>query len=286
MLRCATSHIFANESHANIYRQEEGEVGCRWGYKHVEELAEVVAAYKAADIPLDAMWTDIDYMDGYRDFTLDPDNFAKDKMQASCKQIFLSILCDLQMHVKKGILYTLCIFEYFAFLPVAAVLLANLNCRQACCCSHRTHMMAVCMVYCGCLLRMLPDLGYQNLLGSVAACSVHNVCCHWVPQEYINHQKLIHLINHTNRLMPICPLRCHAGVGYHCGAAISTVTVLLQAFVEQLHGNKQYWVPIVDPGIKVDRGYPAYDQGLANKAFITDFTGQPYLGQVGPLPPP
>ena len=56
---------------------------------------------------------------------------------------------------------------------------------------------------------------------------------------------------------------------------------LLQAFVKELHDSKQYWVPIVDPGIKVDPGYPAYDQGLAAHAFITDFTGQPYLGQVG-----
>ena len=56
---------------------------CRWGYKHVEELADVVAKYKAADIPLEVMWTDIDYMDGYRDFSLDPSHFSKDKMQAS-----------------------------------------------------------------------------------------------------------------------------------------------------------------------------------------------------------
>lgn len=48
----------------------------------MEEVAEVVAQYKAAGIPLEAMWTDIDYMDGYRDFSLDPDKFAKDKMQA------------------------------------------------------------------------------------------------------------------------------------------------------------------------------------------------------------
>lgn len=108
---------------------------CKWGYKHVEELADVVAQYKAADIPLEVMWTDIDYMDGYRDFSLDPKNFSKDKMQA---------------------------------------------------------------------------------------------------------------------------------------------------FVKQLHASKQYWVPIVDPGIKVDPGYPAYDQGLAANAFITDFTGSPYLGQVWP----
>lgn len=39
-------------------------------------------------------------------------------------------------------------------------------------------------------------------------------------------------------------------------------------------------MPIVDPGIKVDPGYPAYDEGLAAKAFVNDFTGKPYLGQV------
>ena len=48
----------------------------------------------------------------------------------------------------------------------------------------------------------------------------------------------------------------------------------------QLHANKQKWVPIVDPGIKVDPGYPAYDKGIKTKAFVADFMGNPYLGQV------
>jgi hypothetical protein len=64
-------------------------------------------------------------------------------------------------------------------------------------------------------------------------------------------------------------------------AAAATHGEFVQAFVKQLHSSKQYWVPIVDPGIKVDPGYPAYDEGLAAKAFINDFTGKPYLGQVG-----
>lgn len=32
---------------------------CRWGYRDVYEVAEVVANYSAADIPLETMWTDI-----------------------------------------------------------------------------------------------------------------------------------------------------------------------------------------------------------------------------------
>jgi alpha-glucosidase (family GH31 glycosyl hydrolase) len=49
---------------------------CRWGYRSTEELAWVVGNYSAQNLPLDTQWSDIDWMQDYRDFEFDPDHYA------------------------------------------------------------------------------------------------------------------------------------------------------------------------------------------------------------------
>lgn len=55
---------------------------CRYGYQDAFEVAEVVYNYSQAGIPLETMWTDIDYMDRRRVFSLDPERYPIDKMRA------------------------------------------------------------------------------------------------------------------------------------------------------------------------------------------------------------
>ncbi len=48
---------------------------CRWGWQTLDAVREVAARYDAADIPLEALWADIDYMQDKEDFTYDQERF-------------------------------------------------------------------------------------------------------------------------------------------------------------------------------------------------------------------
>lgn len=48
----------------------------RWGYGSEADLERVYENHKKAGIPLDALFLDIDYMDGFRDFSVNKENFS------------------------------------------------------------------------------------------------------------------------------------------------------------------------------------------------------------------
>ncbi|KAK9458431.1 alpha-glucosidase [Dipodascopsis uninucleata] len=53
----------------------------RWGYENVSTLESVVAKFKENNLPLDTIWSDIDYLYEFRDFTTDPVSFSQKDMQ-------------------------------------------------------------------------------------------------------------------------------------------------------------------------------------------------------------
>ncbi|KAK0713384.1 glycosyl hydrolases family 31-domain-containing protein [Lasiosphaeria miniovina] len=54
---------------------------CKYGWPNIDYVAQVVANYSAANIPLETVWGDIDYMDNKRDFTTSPVNFPLAKVR-------------------------------------------------------------------------------------------------------------------------------------------------------------------------------------------------------------
>eukprot|EP01087_Luapelamoeba_hula_P008083 TRINITY_DN2007_c0_g2_i1.p1 TRINITY_DN2007_c0_g2~~TRINITY_DN2007_c0_g2_i1.p1 ORF type:complete len:632 (-),score=85.35 TRINITY_DN2007_c0_g2_i1:24-1835(-) len=53
---------------------------CRWGYHTIQDVETVVTKYAQNNIPLETMWSDIDYMHEYLDFTFSPTRFPVAQM--------------------------------------------------------------------------------------------------------------------------------------------------------------------------------------------------------------
>lgn len=49
----------------------------RWGYRNEDDIRRVAAGYRSNHLPLDAIYMDIDYMERYKDFTIDPQRFPE-----------------------------------------------------------------------------------------------------------------------------------------------------------------------------------------------------------------
>lgn len=77
----------------------------RWGYASEKDARDIVEGYKAAGLPLDMLYLDIDYMDSYKDFTVNTKAFPDFKaFAASLKEegVRLVPIIDAAVKVEKG----------------------------------------------------------------------------------------------------------------------------------------------------------------------------------------
>ena len=82
-------YVIEGENAYDIVKQFRGMIGrsyippkfafgfgqSRWGYKTKEDFRKVAEGYRSNQIPLDMIYMDIDYMESYKDFTLNQENF-------------------------------------------------------------------------------------------------------------------------------------------------------------------------------------------------------------------
>eukprot|EP01134_Creolimax_fragrantissima_P008464 CFRG8464T1 len=65
----------------------------RWGYKNVDMLRETIQRFRLAGIPLDVIWSDIDYMEQKKSWSWSKENFTKSAIQS-----FVEDIHDLGLH--------------------------------------------------------------------------------------------------------------------------------------------------------------------------------------------
>ena len=77
----------------------------RWGYKSEEDIREVEQRYRELDIPLDSIYLDIDYMERFKDFTLNDEtfpDFPEFVREMQEKHIHLVPIIDAGVKIEEG----------------------------------------------------------------------------------------------------------------------------------------------------------------------------------------
>lgn len=77
----------------------------RWGYKCPEDFREVLKQHRQNHVPLDMIYMDIDYMEDYKDFTVNPEHFPDFKAfvdEMKDEHIRLIPIIDAGVKVEKG----------------------------------------------------------------------------------------------------------------------------------------------------------------------------------------
>ena len=76
----------------------------RWGYKTKEDFRKVAKGYRENHIPLDMIYMDIDYMDSYKDFTLNDDfkDFGGFVSEMKADHIRLVPIIDAGVKIEEG----------------------------------------------------------------------------------------------------------------------------------------------------------------------------------------
>lgn len=75
---------------------------CRYSYAHQDLALEIAKEYRQHGLPLDALWLDIDYMEGFKVFTFSPHRFPNPKaLAASLEQLGIKLVTIVDPGVKK-----------------------------------------------------------------------------------------------------------------------------------------------------------------------------------------
>lgn len=75
---------------------------CRWSYMTSDEIREVVKKHREDHVPLDSVYLDIDYMERYKDFTINPETFGDfDKLVEEMKEQNIHLVPIIDAGVKK-----------------------------------------------------------------------------------------------------------------------------------------------------------------------------------------